>query len=99
MLLGGQVLGGQVFGADVPGAVVEVATEQVLDAASDLLDASEFLVRRGRLVEAFAVEGLQGRLLEAVVGAGRIETPGPPETPRPPDPPRPPAPSEQAPGR
>lgn len=53
--------------------LVDVATEQVLDHAGSLLDASAMLHGRGLHVDAFALEGIQGRLLEAALGAGSIE--------------------------
>ncbi|MHB1510714.1 MAG: hypothetical protein ACYCST_14945 [Acidimicrobiales bacterium] len=53
--------------------VVEVATGEVLDVAADLLDAAEVLLVEGHLVAGYAIEGLQGRLIEAAVGVGRIE--------------------------
>ena len=53
--------------------VVEVATGEVLDAAADLLDAAEVLLAEGHFVAGYAIEGLQGRLIEAAVGVGRIE--------------------------
>jgi hypothetical protein len=53
--------------------VLDLATAQVLDHAAALLDASVALHRRSRYVEALALEGIQGRLLEAAVGAGSIE--------------------------
>jgi hypothetical protein len=53
--------------------VVGVPTHEVLDAAARLLDASELLYRHGVPIEAFALEGLEGRLMEAALGAGRIE--------------------------
>ena len=56
-------------------AVLDLVTSQVLDHAAALLDASVALHRGGRHAEAFALEGIQGRLLEAAVGAGSIERP------------------------
>jgi hypothetical protein len=64
---------GNVLGCDV---VVSVATDQVLDAAARLLDAFALLDGRGLPIEAFAIEGIEGRLLEAALGAGRIEEAG-----------------------
>jgi hypothetical protein len=55
--------------------LVDLATERVLDHAASLLDASVLLHRRGLHVHAFALEGIQGRLLEATVGAGSVERP------------------------
>jgi len=57
-------------------AVVEVATGEVLDVAADLLDAAEALLAQGLFVAGYAIEGLQGRLIEAAVGAGRVERRG-----------------------
>jgi hypothetical protein len=54
--------------------MLELDIELLLDVAADLLDASELLQVHGELVAAFALEGIQGRLLEAAVGAGRIES-------------------------
>lgn len=53
--------------------VVVVPTEDLLDAAAALLDAAHLLHRHGATLPAFAVEGVQGRLLEAAVGAGSVE--------------------------
>jgi hypothetical protein len=61
---------GNGLGSDV---VVGVPTAEVLDAAARLLDASELLYRHGLPIEAFALEGIEGRLVEAALGAGRIE--------------------------
>jgi hypothetical protein len=47
----------------------------VLDLAADLLDASRLLRSVGLLVEAFALEGIEGRLLESLLGAGPVEAP------------------------
>ncbi len=58
--------------------VVTVATERLLDVAAGLLEASELLHRHGAVVDAFALEGIQGRLLEAAVGAGPLEEAPPP---------------------
>jgi hypothetical protein len=55
--------------------LVDLATEQVLDHAASLLDASALLHGCGLHVYAFALEGIQGRLLEATVGAGSVERP------------------------
>jgi hypothetical protein len=60
------------------GVVVTVATERLLDVAARLLEASELLHRQGAVVDAFALEGIQGRLLEAAVGAGFLEEATPP---------------------
>jgi hypothetical protein len=56
-----------------PDVLVEVAAERLLDVAAHLLDASGLVQDHGGIVDAFALEGIQGRLLEAVVGAGRLE--------------------------
>jgi hypothetical protein len=53
--------------------VIDLATEEVLDHAAALLDASVLLHRGGLHTHAFALEGIQGRLLEATVGAGSVE--------------------------
>lgn len=52
---------------------VDVASERLLDVAAYLLDAAELVHGAGAIVDAFALEGIEGRLLEAAVGAGRIE--------------------------
>jgi hypothetical protein len=54
-------------------AFVELATVEVLDHAATLLDASSALQLLGLRLEAFALEGIQGRLLEAAMGVGSIE--------------------------
>ncbi len=56
-----------------PNAVLEVPTELVLDAASELLEMAEVLHRLFMHSEAFALEGMEGRLIEALLGAGPIE--------------------------
>lgn len=53
--------------------LIDLATEPVLDHAASLLDASALLHRRGFHLGAFTLEGIQGRLLEAVLGAGSVE--------------------------
>ncbi len=68
---GGGAEGG---GRRPPGAVLAVSTERLLDAAAALLDAAQLLHRHGDRLPAFAIEGVQGRLLEAVVGAGNVES-------------------------
>jgi hypothetical protein len=55
--------------------LIDLPTDRVLDHAASLLDASALLHRGDLHVHAFALEGIQGRLLEAVVGAGSIERP------------------------
>ena len=47
-----------------------------------LLEASALVQRHGAVVDAFALEGIQGRLLEAAVGAGPLEEATPPAKPR-----------------
>ncbi len=61
--------------ADPPGAsrVVGITGDRVLDLAAHLLDAAGMLAREGALVEAFALEGVQARLLEGALGVGTIE--------------------------
>jgi hypothetical protein len=56
-------------------ALIDVATEELLDHAAALLDASVLLHGHGQHVHGFALEGIQGRLLEAAVGAGSVELP------------------------
>ncbi|HEV8065806.1 MAG TPA: hypothetical protein VGP46_13275 [Acidimicrobiales bacterium] len=60
---------------DVAGSV-GLGKEELLDLAGDLLDASGMLHRGGCHVDAMALEGVEARLLEAIVGAGAIESPG-----------------------
>jgi hypothetical protein len=60
-------------GRSPQGAFVELATIEVLDHAAALLDASWALQLLGLRLEAFALEGIQGRLLEAAIGAGSVE--------------------------
>lgn len=62
-----------VSGEDAPGRVVGIPTERLLDAAAYLLDASQLLHRHGLPVDALVLEGVEGRLMEAAVGAGRVE--------------------------
>ena len=57
----------------VEGGVAGIPGERLLDLAANLLDAAEMLARGGALIEAFALEGVQGRLLEAILGGGAIE--------------------------
>jgi hypothetical protein len=52
--------------------VVNMRTAGLLDVAAGLLRASEQLHCDGEAVAAFAIEGLQGRLMEAAVGSGSI---------------------------
>lgn len=54
-------------------ALVDLAKNDVLDAAADLLDVAGALHRRGLHCEAFALEGIEGRLIEALLGAGPVE--------------------------
>lgn len=54
-------------------AMVKMPTTRLLDAAAGLLYASEQLHGDGEAIAAFAIEGLQGRLMEAAVGSGRLE--------------------------
>jgi hypothetical protein len=44
--------------------------EAVLDLAAELLPIADRLMSDQRSLEAFAVEGVQGRLVEALVGSG-----------------------------
>jgi hypothetical protein len=53
--------------------VIELVTEEVLDHAAWLLEASVVLHCVGLEVGAFALEGIQGRLLEVILGAGSVE--------------------------
>lgn len=53
--------------------VAEIPKDRVLDAASFLLEAASALHRAGRHAEAFAAEGIEGRLVEALIGAGSFE--------------------------
>jgi hypothetical protein len=53
--------------------VVGITGDRVLDLAAHLLDAAGMLAREGALVEAFALEGVQARLLEGALGVGTIE--------------------------
>lgn len=55
--------------------LIDLPTERVLDHAASLLDASVMLHRGDLYVQAFALEGIQGRLLEAAVGVGSVERP------------------------
>ncbi len=62
-------------GRQASDARVDLDKEGVLDLAADLLDASRLLRSVGLLVEAFALEGIEGRLLESLLGAGPVEAP------------------------
>jgi len=54
-------------------ARVDLEKERVLDVAADLLHVSRLLHDAGLLVEAFALEGIEGRLLESLLGAGPVD--------------------------
>ena len=51
---------------------VGVAKDVVLDLAADLLGEAVELHSKGADAAAFAIEGIEGRLLEALVGAGSL---------------------------
>lgn len=51
---------------------VAVAKDVVLDLAADLLGEAVELHSKGADAAAFAIEGIEGRLLEALVGAGSV---------------------------
>ncbi|MGD0084077.1 MAG: hypothetical protein ABSD78_12890 [Acidimicrobiales bacterium] len=53
--------------------LIDLEKERVLDLAADLLDVSRLLSAADLPIEAFALEGIEGRLLEAIVGAGPVE--------------------------
>jgi len=55
------------------GGAVELERSCCLDLAAELSELAETLHRRGRVVEALALEGVEGRLLGALVGAGPFE--------------------------
>ncbi|HVC26293.1 MAG TPA: hypothetical protein VND23_11090 [Acidimicrobiales bacterium] len=44
-----------------------------LDAAAELAEIAECLHRAGRVVDAFAIEGIEARIVEALVGAGAAD--------------------------
>ncbi len=67
--LAGRTLGRR-RGARVAMTVVE--TDEGLDLAAGLLECADALAGQGRPVEAFALEGIEGRLLEALLDAGRV---------------------------
>lgn len=48
---------------------------ELFDLAATLLEVADDLARRGRHLEAFALEGVQGRLMEEIVGSGRHDVP------------------------
>lgn len=50
-------------------ALAVLAREVVLDIAAELLDLAAVLLEAGSFVEAFALEGIEGRLLEALLSA------------------------------
>ncbi|HUZ21017.1 MAG TPA: hypothetical protein VMU75_10660 [Acidimicrobiales bacterium] len=55
------------------GGAVELERGRCLDLAAELADLAEALHRQGRVVEALALEGVEARLLDALVGAGPFE--------------------------
>jgi hypothetical protein len=48
---------------------------ELLDLAAELLEAADALAAAGQHVEALALEGVQGRVMELLVGAGEHEVP------------------------
>jgi hypothetical protein len=52
---------------------VEVPYDAALDLAAELLEAADVLIEAGQPVEALALEGVSGRMLELVVDAGPCE--------------------------
>jgi hypothetical protein len=48
---------------------------ELLDLAAELLEAADALAAAGQYVEALALEGVQGRVMELLVGAGEHEVP------------------------
>lgn len=65
---------GEVAGAGHPGRTVPVSLDraEALDLAAELVELADRLHCSGHVVEAFALEGVEGRLLEALVGAGGL---------------------------
>lgn len=56
-----------------PARLVSVPYDAVLDLAAELLEVADVLIDAGCSVEALALEGVSGRLLELVVDAGPYE--------------------------
>ena len=52
---------------------VTIPCDAVLDLAAELLEVADVLIEAGHSVEALALEGVSGRLLELVVDAGPYE--------------------------
>jgi hypothetical protein len=47
-----------------------LSSSAALDVAAALVELADRLHRAGHVIEAFALEGIEGRLIEALVGAG-----------------------------
>lgn len=65
-----QALWSRLAGAACGGGPVVLGKEAALDVAAGLLVAADALHATGRHLEAFALEGLQGRVMEAALGPG-----------------------------
>ena len=52
---------------------VAMGANVALDLAAELLECAEHLGAAGRFVAAFALEGIEGRLLEGLLGAGPLD--------------------------
>jgi hypothetical protein len=68
--LAGAVLGAA--GSGAPCAVTSVGVGAGLDLAAELLEGADVLAARGWPLESFALEGIEGRLLEALLDASGV---------------------------